>query len=86
MNPVTYNQPSASPTPKIAAAGIGGTVTTILLYGLKVFLKVDVPAEVGAALATVIAFAVGYFTRDKKPVSAVQAIVEAGSTEYKGGL
>lgn len=86
MNPtekISYNQPSAEPTPKTTAAGIGGAVTSILLWGLTYFGKIDVPAEIGAALATIIAFASAYMTRDKKPRSAVEEIVKEESY-YKG--
>lgn len=83
MNEVPYNQPSAEPTPKTTAAGIGGAITSILLWALTYFGKIDVPAEVGAALATLIAFISAYMTRDRKPPEVVQAITKE-ETLYKG--
>lgn len=76
MNEIKYNQASPSPTAKVAAGGIGGSITVVLLYLIKVLFEVDVPAEVGAALATVIAFISAYMTRDRKPIEVVNAIEE----------
>lgn len=76
MNEIKYNQATAEPTPKVQAAGIGGAITSILLWAVTYFAKVDVPAEVGAALATVIAFISAYMTRDRKPIEVVNAIEE----------
>jgi hypothetical protein len=53
---------SLAPRPKVAAAGIAGTITTVLIWILHNLAGVDVTPEVAAALATVIAFAAGYFT------------------------
>lgn len=48
-----------TPQKKVAAAGIGGAATTILLFVLSQF-SVEVPGDVGAAIATVISFAAGF--------------------------
>jgi hypothetical protein len=53
---------SLAPRPKVAAAGIGGAATTILIWILNDLAGVQVTPEVAAALATIIAFAAGYFT------------------------
>jgi putative flippase GtrA len=53
---------SAAPRPKVAAAGIAGAATTILIWILNSLLGVEVPPEVAAALATILAFLAGYFT------------------------
>jgi|694.fasta_scaffold136609_5 hypothetical protein len=47
------------PVPKVAAAGIGGAVATLIVY-LASVAGVEVPGDVGAAIATVVAFAAGY--------------------------
>jgi hypothetical protein len=47
------------PEPKVAAGGIAGAATVVLVWALGQF-GVDVPAEVGAALSALIAFAAGY--------------------------
>lgn len=46
--------------PKVAAAGVGGAATTVVLYALSEMLGVEVPAEVASAIAGVIAFGAGY--------------------------
>lgn len=86
MNPqekVAYNQPTSEPTPKVQAAGIGGAITSIVIWGLTYFGKIDVPAEVGAALATLFAFAAAYMTKDRKPPEVVEIITKEDSY-YKG--
>lgn len=45
--------------PKVAAGGVAGAATVILVWGLGL-LDVDVPAEVASALTTVISFGAGY--------------------------
>lgn len=45
--------------PKVAAAGVGGAAATVLVWLLE-FFGVSVPAEVAAALATLLSFAAGY--------------------------
>lgn len=47
------------PVTKVAAAGIGGAVATLVVY-LASLTGVEVPGDVGAAIATVVAFAAGY--------------------------
>lgn len=69
-----YDQPTSEPTPKVQAAGLGGAVTSVVLWVIGAFTTVEVPAEVGAALATVFAFVFAYFTRDRKPADAVTII------------
>jgi hypothetical protein len=48
------------PVPKIVAAGLGGAVATLLVWLLSELAGRDMPAEAGAALAAVLAFAFGY--------------------------
>ena len=45
--------------PKVAAAGIAGAVTTMIIWGAST-AGVEIPAEVAAAIATIIAFGAGY--------------------------
>ena len=49
-----------TPTPKVAAAGIAGAVSVILVWLLNTVAGVDVPPEVAAAFTTVLAFGAGY--------------------------
>lgn len=51
--------PPKAPYPKVKAAGLGAAVVTVLMF-LAPLVNVEVPAEVAAALATVVAFVAGY--------------------------
>lgn len=53
---------SYTPTPKVAAAGAGGATSIILIYVLSL-MGVELPPEVAAAIATLLAFAAGYLKR-----------------------
>lgn len=64
---VTLESPTSAPTRKVAAAGISGAVTTILLFVLAQF-GITVDGEVGAALAVVISFIFSYFTTETQLV------------------
>lgn len=77
-----YNQPTASPTPKVAAVGASGIVLTIVVLVaslLGVSLPTDVQNNIGAlvtgvvALTSIVHFAVGYFTKDKKATGSLGA-------------
>ena len=57
---------SASPQPKVVAAGISGALTTVVLYGLSL-AGVTMPGEVAAALTTLLAVGVGYLTPNRSP-------------------
>jgi hypothetical protein len=52
-----------SPQPKVAAAGVAGAVTTILVFVVSQ-LGVDLPAEVSAAITALISFGAGYLKLD----------------------
>lgn len=52
-----------TPQPKVAAAGVAGAVTTILVFVVGQ-LGVELPAEVAAALTALIAFAAGFLKID----------------------
>lgn len=58
----TYNQPTAAPTSKVAAAGIGGSIAIVLIWLAGQF-GVELTAEVASALTALIAFAAGYFKK-----------------------
>jgi hypothetical protein len=52
-------EPTKTPVPKVQAAGAGGALATLIVFVLEL-VDVDVPPEVAAAGATVIAFLAGY--------------------------
>jgi hypothetical protein len=47
------------PQPKVAAAGIAGSVTLILVWAAGL-AGIDVPPEVASAVTALLAFAAGY--------------------------
>lgn len=87
MANIPYSQPTSAPTPKVAAAGLAGTIATALIaianaYGIKI------PEEVsGAALTlvaagtTLITFIAAYLKRDKKPEAAIPLIQNPEESE-----
>lgn len=48
-----------TPTPKVAAAGLGGAIATIVVVVLEAS-GVDVSPELAASIATVCSFGAGY--------------------------
>jgi putative flippase GtrA len=55
-------QPTGVPVRKVAAGGLAGAVTTILVWVLnKYVLKSPIEGDIGAAITTVLSFIVSYF-------------------------
>jgi len=54
---------TATPTPKVAVAGVAGAVVLIIVWVVGMF-GVDVPAEVAAAATVIVSFLGGYLKRD----------------------
>lgn len=54
-----------TPQPKVVATGIAGTVTAIIIWLLSAFAHVEIPAEIGAAITTVVGFLIGYITSNR---------------------
>jgi hypothetical protein len=62
MNTTTQaHSPSAFPVRKVAAGGVAGALTTIIVWILSVAFKIDIPPEIAAAITVVLSFAAGYF-------------------------
>lgn len=62
---------SATPTAKVAAGGVAGAITTLIVAVLEHWVRWPVPPEVSAALVTVVSFVVAYLT-DPKPGEVVE--------------
>ena len=60
----TINQPTAAPTRKVAAAGIGIPLSTLIIWGLQA-AGIPVPAEVGTAIGGLISSALAYFVKER---------------------
>lgn len=52
------------PRPKVAAAGIAGAFTALLVWVLATF-GVEMPAEAASAVTTLVAFAAGWFKAEQ---------------------
>lgn len=48
------------PQPKVAAGGVGGAAAVLIVWVAGEF-GISMPAEVGAAIATLLGFAAAYF-------------------------
>jgi hypothetical protein len=60
------DQPTLKPTNKVSAATAAGAASILLVFVLGE-LGVDLTSEAAAAVATLLAFAGGYFTRERVP-------------------
>jgi hypothetical protein len=54
--------PSAAPVPKVAVGGAVGAAVAVLVWILKQYGGIELPAEVAAALTVIFSFAAGYLT------------------------
>ncbi|ASM62386.1 holin [Arthrobacter phage Laila] len=50
---------SAKPTPKVAAVGVSGALTVLIVW-VAGLCGIDMPAEVAAAISVVVTFGAGY--------------------------
>lgn len=57
-----YRVASARPLAKITAATLAGALTIIIAWVARVLWAIDIPAEVQAAITTVLAALAGYLT------------------------
>ena len=64
---VSVDQPTAVPTNKVMAGGVGGAVATVLVVLAQVLLNVEFPVGFEGALAVIFGFVIAYLTRDKVP-------------------
>ena len=62
----TYNQPTSTPTQKVAAGGIGGALSIVLIYVVGL-LGLDMPPEVASAVTAIVSFLAGYIVKERVP-------------------
>ena len=55
------------PTNKVAAGVLAGAITAIVVWCVRQFAKIEVPAEVAMAITTVITFIVQQYVVDAEP-------------------
>lgn len=58
------NENSLAPTPKVAAAGLGGAFGTVLVV-IANAVGLDLPPEAASAIVVLFSFGAGYLKRDK---------------------
>lgn len=61
----TVNQPTPAPTRKVAATGIAGAVSVVLIYVLQVLFNINIPAEVASAITLILSFISGYLVKEE---------------------
>lgn len=54
------HSPSAAPVRKVAAGGIAGAITVVLVWIASAVFKVDIPPEVASAITVIVGFIVAY--------------------------
>lgn len=59
------DQPTATPSRKVTAMGLGGAVAAVISWVLQVTFSLDVPPGVESAFATIVGFATGYLVRER---------------------
>ena len=57
---------AAMPVAKVASGAVVGAITIVLFYVLGELWDIHPPAEVGAAVTTLLAFLAGWFTPAKE--------------------
>ena len=60
------------PQRKVAAGGIAGALSSIIIWAMKEYGGVEVPAEIAVAITTLVVFGLQYFVPNaaKEPQSA----------------
>lgn len=73
---VSYDQPSPSPTQKVAVGAITGSVTIVLVYLVRTVANVEIPPEVASAITAILSFMASYFTKEKVSAVTIKEIVK----------
>jgi putative flippase GtrA len=71
------NQPSIAPTTKVAAGGVAGALTVLVVWILGLF-HVTVPPEVASALTVMISFISSYLVKQRIPAAAIKPSTNDG--------
>jgi len=61
----TVNQETPTPTRKVAATGIAGAVSVVLMYVVQTLFNIVIPAEVASAVTLLLSFASGYIVKEE---------------------
>lgn len=78
-----YQTPTSRPTRKMIGVGVSGAISVLVLYAINTYATPDapLPAEVGSAIAALIAFVTGYFL----PPAAIDVAVPAAPDDEDDG-
>ena len=56
---------SMTPTRKVNAGGVTASVAVVIAWAAKEFWRVEVPTEIGIAMAGILSYIVAYMVPDK---------------------
>ena len=76
-NRQAITQPSIAPTTKVAAGGVAGALTVLVVWILGL-LHETVPPEVASALTVIISFITSYFVKQRIPAAAINPSTNDG--------
>jgi len=76
-NRQAITQPSIAPTTKVAAGGVAGALTVLVVWILGL-LHVTVPPEVASALTVIISFISSYLIKQRIPAAAINPSTNDG--------
>jgi hypothetical protein len=63
------NQPSNVPTRKMAAVGVAGALTTVIITISRDVIGYEMSADLASAITTIITFVAGYLTPNSDPLA-----------------
>ena len=74
------DNPTTRPKRKIVAGGLAGALVIVFVWLVKTFTKGEIPAELSAALTTIVSFIISYITPpDPNETSVIDASGNAKS-------
>jgi len=62
-----YNQPTATPSTKVAVGGIAGSLTILFVFVLGTF-NIALPPEVASSITVIITFLASYFVKERPQI------------------
>lgn len=65
MAKTLVEQPTAAPTRKVAAGGIGGAIAIVLIYAFQTATSIVLPAEVAGAVTLIVSFLTSYLVKEE---------------------
>jgi putative flippase GtrA len=75
------HSPSAAPVRKVAAGGIAGAITVLLVWIASAAFRINIPPEVASAITVIVAFIVSYLV----PPAARDVVVSPAPAQVATG-